>query len=59
MATVYLFEQPMMQMMAHWGLTMASIVHLAYDRTVFESSTDMIIQVGSEALMHASSILLA
>jgi len=48
-----------MQMLVHYGLTMLTVVILVSDRRAFERQAQRIVEVGSEFILHLSSILLA
>mmetsp|Transcript_21882 Transcript_21882/g.29288 ORF Transcript_21882/g.29288 Transcript_21882/m.29288 type:complete len:170 (+) Transcript_21882:728-1237(+) len=58
-ATIFLFDYPLMQMNVHYVLTMISVAILAYNRKAFESRGQFLVEVGSEFLLHVTSILLS
>ena len=58
-ATVYLHDSPKLQMAVHHVLTLATIVHLAYDKRTQVSQGFRLVEIGSEVLMHATCILLS
>mmetsp|Transcript_33837 Transcript_33837/g.44687 ORF Transcript_33837/g.44687 Transcript_33837/m.44687 type:complete len:168 (-) Transcript_33837:1184-1687(-) len=57
--TVFLIDHPALQMIVHQLLTMAAILHLAYDIRVLSSSLQKIVEFGSEILLLVASTLLA
>ena len=57
--TVYLFDWPSMQMIAHQVLTVLLIISLVADKSAFESTSQKTIEIGSELMLHFSSIMLA
>eukprot|EP00353_Schmidingerella_taraikaensis_P012373 CAMPEP_0185571574 /NCGR_PEP_ID=MMETSP0434-20130131/3613_1 /TAXON_ID=626734 ORGANISM="Favella taraikaensis, Strain Fe Narragansett Bay" /NCGR_SAMPLE_ID=MMETSP0434 /ASSEMBLY_ACC=CAM_ASM_000379 /LENGTH=362 /DNA_ID=CAMNT_0028187075 /DNA_START=218 /DNA_END=1303 /DNA_ORIENTATION=+ len=57
--TVYLLDYPAMQMIFQQLLTMAAIVHLAYDTRALSSSMQKIVEMGSEILLLLACTLLA
>ena len=57
--TVFLFDWPSMQMAAHHVITVIMIALLVTDNTAYDSTSQKIIEVGSELLMHFTSIMLA
>lgn len=57
--TVYLFDWPQMQMIAHHVLTVLYIGVLVYNPHTYDSVSQKIIEVGSEATMHFTSIFLS
>ena len=59
-STVFLFSWPSLQMIVHHVITLLTLVFLAAGgRKAFESTDQWIIEVGSELLMHFTSIMLA
>lgn len=57
--TLYLFNQPALQIAAHQALTVATMMLLSYDTDTFESAAMYRVEVGSEFMLLTSSILLA
>ena len=57
--TIYLFDYPHMQMIAHHVLTVVYISILVYNPYTFETAEQKVIEVGSEGLMHFTSIFLS
>ena len=59
-STVFLFSWPSLQMIVHHVITLLTLVFLAASgRKAFDSTDQWIIEVGSELLMHFTSIMLA
>jgi len=58
-ATVYLLEHPALQIIVHYLLTMLMVVLLLWDGRAFESQSQRLVEIGSEFLLHLSSIMLA
>jgi len=58
-AAVYLFESPQVQMIVHHILSMLIMTHLAYDRWAQASTGFRMVEIGSEVLLHFTSILLS
>lgn len=56
--TVFLLDYPLFQMMAHYLLTMLTMVYLAYDTRLFNSRSIKCVEIGSELLLHLFSISL-
>ena len=57
--TVYMFDYPLMQMIAHLSLTMVMMAFLVYDSQAFESKAQKYVEVGSELGLHFSSIMMS
>ena len=58
-ATVFLFDYPLMQMVAHIFLTMVTFSLLAYDSQAYELPSQRIVEVGSEFTLHMTSIMMS
>ena len=57
--TVYMLEKPQMQMVIHHTLTMLAMSHLAFHSQAQASRGIRVIEIGSELLLHATSIILS
>lgn len=57
--TVYLFAHPVLQMSAHYALTIGMVAILVYDSRAFETLGQRLVEVGSEFTLLLSSILIA
>ena len=57
-ATVYFFAYPLMQMYVHYFLTFATVILLVINKRAFESKAQRIVEVGSEFLLYACSMML-
>ena len=56
--TIFLFDYPLMQMLAHYFLTMATVVVLANNPRTYETRSQRIVEVGSEFTLHMTSIMM-
>eukprot|EP00353_Schmidingerella_taraikaensis_P000698 CAMPEP_0185592168 /NCGR_PEP_ID=MMETSP0434-20130131/67024_1 /TAXON_ID=626734 ORGANISM="Favella taraikaensis, Strain Fe Narragansett Bay" /NCGR_SAMPLE_ID=MMETSP0434 /ASSEMBLY_ACC=CAM_ASM_000379 /LENGTH=200 /DNA_ID=CAMNT_0028217763 /DNA_START=98 /DNA_END=700 /DNA_ORIENTATION=- len=57
--TVFKFDQPQIQMLAHHVLTVLMIAVLVYNPRAYQSRSQKIIEVGSEIFMHFTSICMS
>lgn len=57
-ATVFLLDNPPLQMMIHQGLTIATIIHMSYDNLMFASRIRMVLEIGNEVLLLFTSIVM-
>ena len=57
--TVYMLEKPQIQMVIHHTLTMLAMSHLAFDSQAQATRGIRFIEIGSELLLHATSIILS
>jgi len=57
--TIFLFDWPSMQHIAHQVLNLITLVFLIADNTAYETVSQRVIEVGSELFLHLTSIMLA
>ena len=55
-ATVFLFDYPLMQMYAHFVLTMTTMAILVNKSRAYETRKQRVVEVGTEFLMHLTCI---
>ena len=58
-ATVYMFDHPVIQMSAHYLLTILTIIIYLKDRFGFDSPAQRFVEIGSEIAMLVISVMLA
>ena len=57
--TIYLFAFPSLQMLSHQLLTLGMLLYLCWDDQMFETTSQKIVEIGSEYLMLGTCVFLA